>query len=122
MLSLRTFRRIEKHGSCSLESKKALASVFDSDIESLRVSVAASRAFFLSYNHPNLGFSAAVLGLAGANTGITLAIFSDQRTLAGAGIYYAGVSTFAGICCVSVGPFLDRFETHKSRSYDSGYK
>ena len=113
VLSLRTFRRKEKHGSCSLESKKSLASVFDSDIGSRGVSFAASRVFFLSYSHPNLGFAAAVLGLANAHIGITVAIFSDQMSMAGADIYYVVISTFTGICCVLIGAFLDRFETHK---------
>ena len=92
VLSLRTFQRLEKHGNCSLESKKALASVFESDIESLGLSIAASRASFLSYSQSNLGFAAAVLGLANAYIGITVAIFSDQMSLAGADIYYVGIS------------------------------
>ena len=113
VLSLRTSQRIEKHSNCSLESKKALAFVFDSDIESLGLTIAASRAFFLSYSHSNLGFAAAVLGLANAYLGITVAIFSDQMSLAGADIYYVGISTFTGICCVLIGAFSDRSETYK---------
>ena len=102
-LSLRTIQRIENDGSCSLESKKALAAVFNIKTRDLDIQVDAIRNLAASKRGRMFGFVGATAGLICAYIGITLSLMSGQITSADAGLYYAAVGAFCGICCGLVG-------------------
>lgn len=102
-LSLRTVQRIEKSGSCSLESKKALAAAFeidavDLDIDSpmLKTRSAISRGQFWGCVGVGCGF-------VGAYLGISTSLITGQISSAGAGLYYGGVAAFSGLVCSIIG-------------------
>ena len=107
-LSLRTIQRIENDGSCSLESKKALAAVFNIKTSDLDIQVDAIRNLAGSMRGRIFGFAGATAGLVGAYIGITLSLMSGQITSADAGLYCGGVGAFCGICCGVIGALSNK--------------
>lgn len=109
-LSLRTVQRIENEGSCSLESKKALAAVFAISASSLDVDPTAAEVLALQQRGRNYGLAGAGVGLVCAYIGITVAFVSGDITASLAGLYYGGSAAFCGFCCAAIGVFANRRE------------
>ena len=102
-ISLRTVQRVEKEGSCSLESRKALASVFKINATELELD---SEAIEVAANHERgrkYGYAAAIIGLIGAYSGISLDLANDGMSLGMAGAFYGGVGALFGAGCVAIG-------------------
>ena len=95
-LSLRTIQRIENDGSCSLESKKALAGVFNIKPSDLDIQVDAIENLAASKRGRMFGFAGVTLGLVCAYIGITLSLISEQVSSVDAGFYYGAVGAFCG--------------------------
>ena len=107
-LSLRTIQRIENDGSCSVESKKALAAVFNIKPSDLDIHVDAMQNLAASKRGRIFGFAGATAGLVCAYIGITLSLMSGQITSAEAGFYYAAVGAFCGACCGVIGALSNK--------------
>jgi len=107
-LSLRTVQRIENEGSCSLESKRALAAAFEVSSSNLDVNVTAINALASNRRGRKFGFAGAVVGLVGAYIGITISLASGHITSGEAGIYYGSVGAFCGMCCAIIGVLSNR--------------
>ena len=102
-LSHRTIQRIENEGSCSLESKKSLAAVFEIDANHLDIDAAAISALAANDRGRKFGFAGAITGLVCAYIGITISLSSGYISFGEAGLYYGGIGAFCGICCALVG-------------------
>ena len=102
-LSLRTIQRIENDGSCSLESKKALAGVFNIKPSDLDIQVDAIENLAASKRGRMFGFAGVTLGLVCAYIGITLSLISEQVSSVDAGFYYGAVGAFCGVCFGLIG-------------------
>ena len=102
-ISLRTIQRIENTGSCSLESKKALASVFEIESRSLEVDEQAMIQAMANRKGKIYGYSGVLVGLLGAYTAITYSVLSNDMALGEAGIAYGVTGAFCGICAALVG-------------------
>ncbi|MCU7996582.1 helix-turn-helix domain-containing protein [Shewanella glacialipiscicola] len=100
-LSLRTIQRIENSGACSLESKKALASVFN--IESTTLEVQAQGIIKSTYSNTVFGYAGASIGLISAYAAITYSLANHQISYALAGSYYGAIGAFCGICFGIIG-------------------
>ena len=110
-ISLRTVQRIEKDGTSSLESKKALASAFEIDATELDLDVEANDVATANRRGRKYGYAGAVLGLVGAYTGISLDLIGGGMSIGEAGIYYGLVGALFGICCAAIG-FFSRKRLH----------
>ena len=109
-LSHRTIQRIEREGSCSLESLKSLASVFElnpSDIEIDEVKISLNKA---AERGRNLGFLGAFIGLVCAYIGISFSFFNGQLTAGEAGNFYGSIGAFCGFCCAIIGWASKKFQ------------
>jgi DNA-binding XRE family transcriptional regulator len=102
-LSLRTIQRIENEGSCSFESKKALAAAFETNAGNLNLNTVAIDALASNNRGRKLGFTGAFVGLVSAYIGITMSFISGNVSYGEAGLYYGGVGAFCGICCAIIG-------------------
>ena len=102
-ISLRTVQRIEKDGSSSLESKKALASAFEIDAIDLDVDTNAVETAAANRRGQKFGYAGAVLGLVGAYSGISLDLVGGGMSIGEAGVYYGVVGALFGICCAAIG-------------------
>ncbi len=109
-LSLRTIQRIENDGSCSLESKKALAGVFNIKPSDLDIQVDAIRNLAASNWGRMFGFVGVTAGLVCAYIGITLPLISGQVSSSDAGFYYGAVGAFCGVCCGLIGVLSNKRE------------
>ena len=110
-LSIRTIQRIENEGSCSLESKKALAAAFDINANDLDINISAINFQTANNRGHKLGFAGALAGLVSAYIGITMAYTSGHITSSEAGLYYGSIGAFCGICCAIVGVLSNRYGT-----------
>jgi DNA-binding XRE family transcriptional regulator len=109
-LSLRTIQRIENDGSCSLESKKALAGVFNIKPSDLDIQVDPIENLAASKRGRMFGFAGVTLGLVCAYIGITLSLISGQVSSSDAGFYYGAVGAFCGVCCGLIGVLSNKRE------------
>ena len=111
-LSLRTIQRIENDGSCSLESKKALAAVFNIKPSDFDIQADAIRNLAASKRGRMFGFVGVTAGLVCAYIGITLSMMSGQITSVEAGQYDGAVGAFCGICCGVIGVLSNKREAN----------
>ena len=111
-LSLRTIQRIENDGSCSLESKKALAAVFNIKPSDFDIQADAIRNLAASKRGRMFGFVGVTAGLVCAYIGIILSMMSGQITSVEAGQYYGAVGAFCGICCGVIGVLSNKREAN----------
>ena len=109
-LSHRTIQRIENEGSCSLESKKALAVAFEINVNSLNLDTAAIDAQIATNRGRALGFLGAFAGLACAYIGITISLTNGYISYGEAGVWYGCTAAFCGICCAAIGILSNRFK------------
>jgi len=113
-LSVRTIQRIESEGIASLESKKALASVFDVAPESLDAESLGDRreerARFLAglKGGTLLGMAGALIGGASAYVGITSSLVKGTMSAGDAGVAYGVVGALVGLTCGVIGVIYDK--------------
>ncbi|WP_405600686.1 MULTISPECIES: helix-turn-helix transcriptional regulator [unclassified Pseudoalteromonas] len=103
-LSLRTIQRIEKEGKCSLDSKKALASVFEIDANDLDF-VDYSSQIMVANKGRRYGLLGAGIGLFCSYSAITYSVINGSMLLGEAGGYYGVVGALTGITCGLIGYF-----------------
>jgi len=99
-ISLRTVQRLEKSGACSLETKRALAAVFEISPEMLGENPSHSP------NHINgvrYGYMGVTVGCISSYSGISYAVWTHNLPLGEAGIYYGFIGLIAGICYAGIG-------------------
>lgn len=102
-LSLRTIQRIENEGTCSLESKKALAAAFEVKLGDLDTDVKATQVQAAHQRGQKYGLIGAGVGLACAYLGISISLIGGSMTSGEAGVYYGGTAAFCGLCCALIG-------------------
>jgi DNA-binding XRE family transcriptional regulator len=103
-LSLRTIQRIETDGIASLESKKALASVFQVEVETLDDTREERARLVRGLNGGTiLGMSGALIGGASAYMGISSALAAGQMSAGDAGMAMGVVGTVVGLTCGLIG-------------------
>lgn len=111
-LSLRTIQRIENEGSCSFESKKALAVVFEIKAGNLDLNPISINTLASNNRGCKLGFSGALVGLVSAYIGISMSFASGNLASGEAGLYYGIVGAFCGICCAIIGALSNKYKTN----------
>lgn len=102
-LSLRTIQRIENRGTCSLDSKRALAAVFEVDVEELTLN---EKNFILTDQNRkgrSFGYMGAGLGIACAFIAIAWSLINGYISYEAAGIYFGSVGAMGGIVCAAIG-------------------
>jgi transcriptional regulator with XRE-family HTH domain len=102
-LSLRTIQRIENRGACALDSKRALAAVFEVGIDELTITESDSNFFSFKLKGRNLGYLGSALGVLCAFSGISLSLINGYMSYEAAGIYFGSVGAVGGICCAAIG-------------------
>jgi len=102
-LSLRTIQRIENSGVCSLDSQKALASVFDLEVAELKLELIENES--ISYHSHLYGYYGAGFGLVCAYAGISFSLLNNYISHSSAGLYYGATAAFCGLCCGVIGHF-----------------
>ena len=102
-LSLRTIQRIENRGACALDSKRALAAVFEVDIDELIITGSDNDFSNYKLKGRNLGYLGAALGVLCAFSGIFLSLINGYISYEAAGIYFGSVGAAGGICCAAIG-------------------
>ena len=103
-LSLRTIQRIEKEGKCSLDSKKALASVFEIDGSELDL-VDNSKQIMSMETGKRYGLLGAGIGMFCSYSAITFSVINDSMLIGEAGVYYGAIGAVTGITCGLIGYF-----------------
>ena len=102
-LSLRTIQRIEKGGTCSLETKTSLAAVFQLSPEQLTNQVQAVKQQKPAISGVLYGYLGAGIGLICSYAGITYSVIEGTISLGEAGMYYGIVGAMVGISCGLIG-------------------
>ena len=108
-LSLRTIQRIENRRTCSLDSKRALAAVFEVDVEELTLN---ENNFILAEKNRkgrSLGYIGAGLGIACAFIAIAWSLINGYMSYEAAGIYLGVVGAMTGISCAAIGVLSNRY-------------
>ena len=108
-LSLRTIQRIENRRTCSLDSKRALAAVFEVDVEELTLN---ENNFILAEKNRkgrSLGYIGAGLGIACAFIAIAWSLINGYMSYEAAGIYLGVVGAMTGISCAAIGVLSNGF-------------
>lgn len=107
-LSLRTVQRIENANACSLESKKALASVFEIEAKALEVDEEAVVKAIADSRGKLYGYTGVTIGLLCAYAAITYSLLNDSMTLGEAGVAYGLTGLFCGFCGSIIGTLARR--------------
>ena len=102
-ISLRTVQRVEKEGTCSLESRKALAAAFEIDAAELKLDGDAVEVAAAIHRGRKYGYAGAIIGLIGAYTGISLDLVNGGMSVGEAGAFYGGTGALFGACCAAIG-------------------
>lgn len=97
-ISLRTLQRIEREGSASLESRKAIASAFDLTPKDLILEAATSP----HHKTARYGYIGILIGSLCAYAAITQSLLQGYASSADAGICYGVVAALAGISCALI--------------------
>ncbi len=116
-VSHRTIQRIESSGNCSLETKKALASVFEIEITVLDIDGDAIAGKERRNRETRYGYIGAGLGFFGSYAGITATVLSGGMSYYQAGVYYGSVAALIGFSCLLIGLITGRLETQKRRDF-----
>jgi transcriptional regulator with XRE-family HTH domain len=112
-LSLRTIQRIETEGIASLESKKALACVFQVELETLDDTREERARFLRGLNGGTiLGLTGAFVGGASAYVAISSSFAAGEMSGTDVGIAYGVVGAGVGLSCALVGVLHQKFRTH----------
>jgi transcriptional regulator with XRE-family HTH domain len=107
-LSLRTIQRIETEGTASLESKKALACVFEVELETLDDTREERTRFLRGLTGGTiLGMAGALIGGASAFMGIYSSLVAGEMSAGDAGIALGTVGTLVGLTCGLIGVVHD---------------
>jgi transcriptional regulator with XRE-family HTH domain len=111
-LSLRTIQRIETDGTASLESKKALACVFQVELETLDDTREERARFVRGLNGGTiLGMAGAVIGGTSAYVSISSALAAGQMSAGNAGIAMGVVGIGVGLTCGLIGVVHHKLRT-----------
>lgn len=111
-LSLRTIQRIETDGIASLESKKALACVFQVELEALDDMREERARFARGLNGGTmLGMAGALIGGASAYVSISSGLAAGQMSAGDAGVALGVVGTVVGLTCALIGVVHHWFRT-----------
>ncbi|PCI75301.1 MAG: transcriptional regulator [SAR86 cluster bacterium] len=101
-LSMRTVQRIEKEGTCSLESSQALAAVFELNVASLQIDTVKELGDISVRRGQKWGIFGNTVGLVCAYTGITYSVISGNLRGLEAGLWYGGIALFCGLTYVVI--------------------
>jgi DNA-binding XRE family transcriptional regulator len=101
-LSLRTVQRIEKEGTCSLESSQALAAVFELNVASLQIDTIKELGDLGVRRGHRWGFFGNTLGFLCSYTAITYSVFSGNIKGLEAGLWYGSIALFCGLTYVAI--------------------
>ena len=104
-ISLRTIQRVENNGTCSLDTRKALAAALESEIGLQEPADTTDKKLLTG---TFLGFAGTGLGLLCAYGGIAASVLSGAMEPGEAGIYFGITAAVAGLCASIIG-------THSSR-------
>jgi DNA-binding XRE family transcriptional regulator len=111
-LCLRTIQRIETDGIASLESKKALASVFQVELETLDDTRDERARFLRGLNGgTTLGMTGALIGGASAFVAISTSFAAGEMAASDAGIAFGVVSAGVGLFCALIGLVHQKLRT-----------
>jgi transcriptional regulator with XRE-family HTH domain len=102
-ISLRTVQRVEKEGTSSLESRKALAVAFEMDAADLELDLSAIEQVASNRRGTRYGYIGAATGLVASYVGITLDVLGGGMSLGEAGVYYGGVGAVVGVFAAVIG-------------------
>ena len=97
-LSLRTIQRIEKEGKCSLDSKRALASVFEINANELDPVGHLTKNGSVDGNK-RYGYLGAGVGLLCSYSAITYSLIDGSISSGAAGLCYGSVGAAVGLTC-----------------------
>lgn len=111
-LSLRTIQRIEKEGVCSLESRQALASVFEIDTCTLQLDSEGEVRDKHMRRVRLYSFLANTLGILCSFLGISYSLINGGLSGEEAGLYYAGVGLFGGLFYVGLALLCEYFRNN----------
>ncbi|HEY7673054.1 MAG TPA: helix-turn-helix transcriptional regulator [Gammaproteobacteria bacterium] len=111
-LSLRTIQRIETDGVTSLESKKALACVFQVELETLDDTREERARFLRGLNGgTTLGMAGALIGGASAYWAIYSSFAAGEMAAADAGVAAGIVGVGVGLSCALIGAVHQKLRT-----------
>ena len=97
-VSLRTIQRIEKQGVCSLESRQALASVFEISASELQVDEEEKKRNRFYRKVLLVSYLGNTLGWLSSFAGTTYSFANGRMTGAEAGFYYGVAAAIGGFC------------------------
>ncbi|MFL0801008.1 MAG: helix-turn-helix domain-containing protein [Agarilytica sp.] len=118
-LSLRTIQRIENSGVASMDSRAAIAAVFEMNTEQLCEEVCEE---LVPPKNKHLvkgvvwGFTGTILGLVSAYTSITLSLINGHILAGEAGIYYGSIGAFCGASCALLAVLAEKLKRKDSVS------
>lgn len=115
-LSLRTVQRIEKEGTCSLESSQALAAVLELNVASLQIDTVKELGDLSVRRGPRWGFFGNSVGFFCAYIGISYSVFSGSLGGIEAGLWYGSIALFCGLTYVAIS-LLSEFYRKNSIAY-----
>ncbi|NKB33143.1 MAG: helix-turn-helix domain-containing protein [Pseudomonadales bacterium] len=107
-LSLRTIQRIEKEGTCSLESSQALAAVFEIDVASLQIDSDTALRDVGIRRGQFWGMFGNTAGLLCAFSGISYSVYIGNLRGLEAGLWYGGIALVGGLFYVAI-PLLGEY-------------
>lgn len=107
-LSHRTIQRIENEGTCSLESKKALAAAFNVPASELTLDTEAIAQAEAYVGSRKFGYIGAAIGCISACVAISIALVNSGISLGEAGLYYGLVAAFFGASCAIIGVLVKK--------------
>ncbi len=108
-LSLRTIQRIEKSGAASMDSRAAIAVVFNMEAEHLCEALVSptDKRFVKGLAW---GVGGHIVGLVCAYVGITFALLEGDILPSEAGIYYGSIGAFCGAGCAILGVWSEKLK------------
>lgn len=110
---MRTVQRIEKEGTCSLDSGQALAAVFELSAETIQIDPIRIAGDLNSRKGHKLGMLGNTIGFICAYLGITYSLVSGNLSWFEAGAWYGGIAFFCGITYVGITLLSEYFRKNR---------
>ena len=108
-LSLRTIQRIENLSTCSLDSKRALAAVFEVDIDELTLNEQRSVLAERNWKGRSYGYAGTTLGVLSAFVAIAWSLMNGYISYEAAGIHFGIVGVIGGVSCAAIAVLSNKF-------------
>ena len=108
-LSLRTIQRIENLSACSLDSKRALAAVFEVDIDELTLNEQRSVLAERNWKVRGYGYAGVTLGVLSAFVAIAWSLMNGYISYEAAGIYFGILGVIGGVSCAAIAVLSNKF-------------